>query len=363
LNDGIDVYPPSLRKDLDLTNLQVVKGFPGRKKSRYIHANEILLNSQSELALNLLKSEEWDLFFLYTSVLDMIQHYFWNLCDETDPTYPGPNEFQNTIKKFYRMHDQLVGLLMQEMAPETTLIILSDHGHGMRPVNVFNANEFLRQQNYLVLKSRPMEKHFSSWVDWNKLVFLSGISRLQLGEAASKVLKIIPWAKNLYSSPISIDWERTIAFATNLSGIKAYSYSGIMIKRDNLSESEYENIRTQIIKSMIEMKDPLSERNLVRWISRREDLYHGPFINKYPDIVFELQDDIGVGLTADGNLFGKAESHQLVPGSHKSDSAVFIINKKIPDHEQQMELIDVTPTIFSLLGIQSRSEFEGKSII
>jgi predicted AlkP superfamily phosphohydrolase/phosphomutase len=363
IKDDIEVYPPSIAKQHNLSKLNVVKGMPGRHKSTYIQANERLLSAQFEFALKMLEHEKWDLFFIYSSVLDMIQHYFWNLCDETDPSYPGNNPFHDTIKNFYILQDQLIEKLLSVIDSNTTVIILSDHGHGMRPVRVFSVNEFLRQQGLLVLKNNVVERDVSSFIDRTKGIALEIVSKYSIGTLASKLLSLMPWVRKLYTSPVAIDWEKTTAFATNLSSIKAYSYSGIVLQRERLSDSYYESVREALIQELSKVSDPISGKKLVKWIYKREDLYQGPHISKYPDIIFELYADFGVGLTSGNSLFEQSHSHHLVPGSHKGDSATFLLyNSKRPIHHTEMSLMDVVPTVLDIMDIECPGGLDGKSI-
>jgi predicted AlkP superfamily phosphohydrolase/phosphomutase len=363
IEDDVMACPRSIASEYDLSEMNVVKGMPGQRKLAYIRASERLLSAQSEFALQMLWREDWDIFFIYTSVLDMIQHYFWNLCDESDPSYPGDNPFQDTIKTFYILHDQMIGRLLSTIDSNTTTIILSDHGHGMRPVQVLNVNEFLRQKGLLVQKTASVQKDISRFVDQTKNYALGIVSKYGLGTLASKMLRLMPWFRKLYTSPVSIDWEQTTAFTTNLSGIKAYAYSGIVLRRDRLDASQYEDVREALIRELSELTDPEVGAKLVKWIHRREDIYDGPYISKYPDIVFELRGGFGVGLTSSGSLFGKSHSHHLVPGSHKGDSAMFLLlNAKHLPCRQEMSLMDVAPTILGALGIEHPGGLDGKSI-
>ena len=362
IEDNVDSFPKDFRANIDLASLNVPKGMPGKRLGEYKRKNEELLDSQGKLFLEMLERDDWDLFFVYTSVLDMVKHYFWNMYDETDPSYPGKNEFQDVIKDFYILHDQMVGKIM-EKAKGATLILLSDHGHGMRPVRVLNVNELLRQKGYLILKDKGIDKSVSVITDKIKGTALSVVSKFGLGTLASKMLKLMPWAKRLYTSPLAIDWEKTVAFATNLSGIKAYSYSGIAINKDNLNHLDYEEVRQNIITELSSLLDSSTNQPYVKWIKCREDMYSGPYLEKYPDIVFELHYGLGVGLTANNELMGKSNSHHLVPGSHRSDTAVFYMSgqeKEIKNTE--LDLIDVAPTILDCLGLEIPPWVEGESI-
>ena len=110
------------------------------------------------------------------------------------------------------------------------------------------------------------------------------------------------------------------------------------------------------------MRSPDEDAPLMSWICRREDLYSGPHISQFPDIVFELQDGYGVYWGIHTPLVGTAYEHNLASGGHKKD-AVFLVSgggKEAATHE--MSLMDVAPTILNLLGVEGDFGFDGQSI-
>ena len=110
-----------------------------------------------DFTLNFLKQSEWDLFFVSFGELDPIQYSFWNYYDENDPSYPENNQYKKVVPDFYKLYDRVVGKLLSSVDSETTIIIVSDHGIGSRPINLVNINEFLRRMGLLTLKKKTTE--------------------------------------------------------------------------------------------------------------------------------------------------------------------------------------------------------------
>jgi predicted AlkP superfamily phosphohydrolase/phosphomutase len=138
--------------------------------------------------------------------------------------------------------------------------------------------------------------------------------------------------------------------------------------REGISSSSYEGIRQSIIDLLLQIEDPKSSDKIVQWAIRREELYNGSYISKYPDVVFKLKDDWGVDWNTGGSLFGKSITHKLFSGTHRQDSAVFLLHHLdgLRCSEDRPKLTDVTPTILHLLGLDdlnSHGLFDGKSII
>lgn len=373
VNGEISVYPPWLFTKYMISHLTGLRGLPTGKKDLEKFKNEAIrcIEEEAEFGLKLMKDFNWDLFFIYFSELDWIEHFFWSYFDKEDPGYRPNNKYEGVIKDFYKLFDSVVGKFIKNMPPNTIPIVLSDHGHGRRPTNLFNINEFLRRKGFLkskIKKESVRDPIFLFEKMKKKIIKFINVSTIGK-KIAQELLYKVPSAKNYFTSPLAIDWEKTIAYTTDLSGIKAYTYGGIKINKSFLSESEYENIRNYLINEFLKINIPTGEK-LFKWVCKREELYDGKYIEKYPDIIFELKYDWGVGWEVNCSLFSKADTHSIVPGSHKGDSPVFIIGKlnrhKIYIKTENAKLMDIAPTILELLGLNKNDiewGFDGRSLV
>ena len=227
------------------------------------------MSNEQNVALKLLNNEKWDLFFVYSSSLDVIKHFVWKYCDETDPSYPGENELKNTIKNLYIKYDDILGNYLENLPRDTSIIVLSDHGHGGRPLKLFNINEFLRRRGFLFSKESKNHVNIIT-VEKIKRNILYIIGKYEVGKYASKILKIFPTIRKVYTSPISIDWDKTIAYTSDLSGIKAYSYGGIVINKENIDFAKYENYRELIISILSELKYQIQIRSYLNGLIKEK---------------------------------------------------------------------------------------------
>ena len=365
IKEDVQTYPERISDKYQLSCLNGIKGFPGRRKffDRYIEAHKKLISSEADFGLKILKEHDWDLFFIYSSSLDMIQHNFWNYCDENDPTYPGDNPYKDVIRDFYKIYDEIVGKFMSSVDSETVIIVFSDHGHGMRPVKLLNINEVLRRKGFLISKVNKLNPTVYV-IEKMKSKLLDFVGKHGLGNSAVKLLRVFPAGKKIYTSPLSIDKEKTLAYITDLSGIKAYTYGGIKIEKGNIGNVDYEELRTLIIKEFSEFKDTNTGEKIIKWICRREEVYSGEYISKYPDIVFDLKEGYGAGWAIHESIMSQCHSHNLVPGSHKGDSPVFLISDLKRDCvRKDITLMDVAPTVLYLLGIYGDFDFDGGNIL
>ena len=344
-----------------------LRGMPGRglaamrSYAQALH-NQALLDA--EFALKLMRKHDWDLFFVYFSTLDAVGHFFWNYFDPEDPGYAVHHPLARVIPETYGLYDAIVGRFLDAAGDGVSVIVMSDHGHGGRPFRLVNINEVLRKGGFLRAHDLTANPHIDLF-EKSKRLAVKTVSRYGLGRLAGQIMRGFPRVVQSFTRPASVDWDRTIAYASDMSGIKSYPYGGIIINRQALGGSDYEIVRDEIIDLVRKDCVLLDGRQLVRFVARREDLYSGPFISNYPDIVLELEYGYGVGWAVNVPLITDAASHNLVPGSHRGETGTFLMRspRSTAAHTETVDLRDVLPTILDLVGVPQTRSFEGQSIL
>ncbi len=322
-----------------------------------------VIREKASLGLELSASNEWDLFFIFFGSLDVVQHSLWRYMDEKDPTYPGPNSLQDLIRDTYKVLDDMVGQLIDQH-PDATVIVMSDHGHGMRPTRTVNINELLRQMGLLRSKGHRWNPA-PRVMEGLKRTVLDFVHERELDYwllALGKAPLVSSASKGLYMSTASIDMERTTAYLSSFAGAKSYSHGGIEIRRDRLDGEEYEDLRERLIEELSQIRNPEKDAPLMSWICKREDLYSGPHISQFPDVVFELENGYGVYWGIHTPLVGTAYEHNLASGGHKKDAVLLLSGADRKPLRNGMTLMDVAPTILDLLGTKNGFGFDGSSI-
>lgn len=363
----IQIYPSGFEFNFEVKKLDALKKIPKTKfefKEYLKKKTEILLNDFS-FGKNMLINYHWDLYFFYSSTLDSIKHLFWSYCDPNDPTYPGENIFKNVIKDLYILHDKLIGDILESIESETPVLIFSDHGHSMRPVNLFNINEVLRREGYLFSKEKAMAP-IHSLSEKIKRLAVDIVQCFGLRPAAMTIVRLFPKIKEMYAKPSTIDFNKTVAHCTDLSGMKSYSYGGICLNKDRFdNERSYVIARKKIIELLSKWTIPDSDEKVFDWICEKEELYNGEHRNKYPDIIFNLREDYGAGWAIKIPEFSKTTAHKFFPGSHRGSTPVLYAinmgNKKC--RKNDISLMDIAPTILNLMDITyDNIEFDGEKI-
>jgi len=103
---------------------------------------------------------------------------------------------------------------------------------------------------------------------------------------------------------------------------------------------------------MSKIKDPQTDEQIVKWVCRREDLYDGNYITKYPDILFDMKYGYGAGWGTECPLFGTSKTHSFVPGSHRGDTPVFFgHNLSWNSIDKKTDFTEISSVVLNELGL------------
>ncbi len=270
--------------------------------------------------------------FFYFGSLDQGQHMLWSLTDKAHPYYhpEEANRYGYMKDELYRMHDRILGDVLNTIPKDTGIIVLSDHGFGTfrRKVNV---NTFLFNEGYLKLRVKEIDTEISLLDDYDEY-----------------------------------DWGNTKAYTVGLNGLylnmKGRESQGIVTK------NERRKLLEEIQGKLLEIRDPENGEQVITEAFISEDHYSPDFIVRSPDIIlgfnkgYRSGDSSALGgVTKEivmDNMNWWAGDHCInprhVPASFFSN---FPINKKIPS------IKDMAPTILKYFGINETPTMNGDSLI
>lgn len=320
---------------------------------------------QVAVALKRFAHEPWDLFFVQLDALDHVQHFLWRYSDPGDPMYPGKNEHANRILDFYLFFDQLVGRFSEAIRKDCVLAVVSSHGHERRCIYRLHINEWLREQGYLTsLKpAKPLSGQNSGEDRQHKLAdFWDSIRPVNL---LTWLEEHMPWSKGQAGKSYTIDQQNTVAQMVELAGATS-SYGGIKINRELLEREErsYELVCEDVLQGLRQFR--IQESPVVNWAKKREQCYQGKHLDRYPDILFELRSDFGVGRSLYGPLVIPDSTHRLISGTHSSQGVFLLENwpdeLEISDDFHGPTVMDVAPTILRLLDVECPA-LDGQALV
>ncbi|RME00188.1 MAG: tetratricopeptide repeat protein [Calditrichaeota bacterium] len=292
------------------------------------------LHQQEKMVLHLITKTSADLFIAVFGSLDRIQHLFWRYIDKQHPLYDpdAAEKYRHAITNYYIALDRVIGHIQSRLDSEAVMMIFSDHGFG----------DFRRGLN------------LNTWLWKNK--FLKRISTQSSFTAGEKYFS-------------GVDWRQTQAYAAGIGGIylnvKGRERQGALLPGD-----EYERVRNQIIEKLLQLKDEKTGQRVVRHVYKREDIYAGAAVPEAPDLIVGLNPGYRVSQTSSlGGLEKTILSDNLRKwsGDHVSIDpecvpGVLFLNRKVV-MARKPALIDLPPTILSLLDIKPPDDMDGKNLL
>ncbi|HLA00596.1 MAG TPA: hypothetical protein VJZ24_03045, partial [Thermodesulfovibrionales bacterium] len=142
--------------------------------------------------------------------------------------------------------------------------------------------------------------------------------------------------------------------------------------------SEYEELINFLIEKLYDIKDPLTGTQLIKHVYRKDQIYHGPYIDWAPDLMLEWwvdnafitkpnhsknDDRIVNGYT--DYLQKDHRKHRICrSGEHRLDGILILKGGSVQRGEisPHPEIIDIAPTILYLLGIPIPEDMDGRVI-
>ncbi len=257
---------------------------------------------------------------------DRMQHMFFRYLDEEHPANMGLDigSKQDIIRELYKKMDVVVGKVMEDMGDDEYLFIISDHGFKQFKRGI-NLNAWLMQNGLLSMKDNTPP-----------------------GE----------WYKG-------VDWSRTMAYGFGLGGV----YLNIK-KRESegiLEEKDIEETMQKIIQGLEALVDPNTGQRCINKVYRKSEIFNGPYTPNAPDIIVGYREGYRASWdSVKGKISEEIfeDNTNLWSGDHSVNPedvpGIFFCNKKIRDDE--LNIMDIAPTVLSLFGIDRPAHMDGKII-
>jgi predicted AlkP superfamily phosphohydrolase/phosphomutase len=362
-------YPSDLTDELRASGYRVhaPQSYAKGDIDRFLASIYETTDTQLETVKRLMQEHPWDFLMYVFRGTDRLQHGLWHFMDPDHPLHgaPGTEKYQNAILEHYQYIDQQLADLLDRVDERTVLILMSDHGAGPFHKYIY-MNNWLRRWGLLKIKSAPLTK-------LKEAMFTLGITpitaynfllSLGLGALKGKVTKGKGQEKlaRLFLSFKDVDWSQTQVYSLGNAGQLWINLRGREPMGIVAPGSEYKAVRQDVIDRLMAMEDPETGERLVDTVYTREELFHGPYAEQMPDIVFVPK---GFRYLS----FGEYEfaSHRLVDtsygitGWHRQEGMVLLYGPPVQKgtHLSDAHIEDVAPTILYLMEQSLLNDMDG----
>ena len=301
------VFPETYAGKLQEWNYRIdVDAWLGRKdKEKFMQDLYLTLERRVYTGIQLLRSEDWDYFHLHIMESDRICHFLWEHWEAGDPQW-GPR-----FEEYFSEIDKCLGEFQQNLPDGTRLVVMSDHGFCTVKKEVF-LNKWLTDNGYLKFH-KPDPKSLEEMLP------------------ESKAYSLIPG--RIYIN------------------LKGREWTGSVEKGE-----EYDALRQRLREDIMTMTDVESGERIVDKVFFREEIYKGNYLRRAADVIVIPRD----GYDFKGNLFADSLTFksELVGMHTYNDAVLYIEDVTLP--ENNIQIIDVLPTLFNLMKIETPSIIEGK---
>jgi predicted AlkP superfamily phosphohydrolase/phosphomutase len=333
---------PDYQIDLELRRFW---GKPGGK-DLLIDATLRMTERRIELTTYLLREKPWDFCYVAFVGPDRLQHSLWEQISALD----------ERATEYFRLLDHGLGLILDQLAPDDTLFVVSDHGfQGV--THTFNINEYLLSQGLLLPRSPGQIERAHRSASFKHALSQAGL--LPLARRAKKYLKHKGALKVRHSDvyhPLlaDVDWERTRACVLSLSGYPG-SYADITLD-GSLNASDI----AEISEGLKRQVDPKGGKSLIDAIYTNEVYGQGPFALPEPHLLLLPNDGITFRMELGSKWFWQETSQ--VRGTHHKDGVLYAYGGGIKKgfKAPRAEIYDLVPTVLRSMGLPPSSTFDGR---
>jgi predicted AlkP superfamily phosphohydrolase/phosphomutase len=358
LNSAVGGY----EADVPLAKPSEMKG--GEKA--YLSEVERLHSKSVECARLLLEWFQPDLFVMTLQGLDMVQHDFWHFME--DPQ----SQYANVVQDWYVKMDEAIGELAHGTNEDTYFLVMSDHG-SVPVASSLYINEFLRSKGLLASKDngheRAREKGSSRKIREYAIRhvpprIVRTVYRLSPSFIANKLTVSAEMERVLRDLVQSIDWTRTLAFSTGGHGAAIYVNSQPERPAELSATAARSEIVSKICELLSDLTDPVSGAKVRPVFHLGEKVFWGPYQNEAPDLCVELFEEdkkIQVNPRLGSRKIWSSSSH--FAATHVREGFWALAGPKVrPGLTQDAGILDLAPTLLSLLGLDALDDFDGQVI-
>jgi predicted AlkP superfamily phosphohydrolase/phosphomutase len=374
------VWPPSLHREIAARDPDALKfddadefveregwhGSLGEVLARRVHR-------RAQLARWMIERRAWDLAMVYFGESDTAAHHLWAHHDRTSPRHPG-DDANDGLARTYEALDRAVASLVRAAGEGCEITIVSDHGSGGASDRVLYLNRALAEAGLLAF--RPGHDGASA------IGAVKDLGMRWIGPRAREALfglagRALPGWIESRARFGAIDFARTRVFSDELNYFPALHVNLRGREPRGIVEArELPSIREALERLARELRDPWGGGRVIERVWAREELFHGPRVDRAPDFLLELALVRGHSwnlLPSGGAPPGTGPFRRLapsehlgrkgrsLPGSHRPRGIFVAAGPRVRRAgEIDARIADATATLLVRLGVRPGPELAGR---
>jgi predicted AlkP superfamily phosphohydrolase/phosphomutase len=299
---------------------------------------------KTDLNLELLAREPWDLFLTVYSESHCAGHQFWGL---HDPSWPGHDRqvrerLGDPLEATYQALDAQLGRMVAAVDPADTLVVLMSHGVGAH----YDGDHLFAE---IVRRLDDASGRASRARRWSERA-RRGVRRLQRDLARRRR----PDDPDLFGR-VSVDGSRRFFPVPNneLYAAVRLNVAGREPRGRIQPGADLDGWNDWLEARLLELADADTGRPLVRRVLRVDDLFPGPRRDNLPDLLVDWHRDAPVTSAASptiGEVRGRYDG--VRSGDHRPGGLVLVRDPGVAPgpRDRLVDVVDLAPTIAARLG-------------
>lgn len=361
-------HPPDLRDELrrqgidyviDVPNLGVLSKWAPHRLPWPVQQ---MVDARSRTILHLMKTRPWDVLMAGFVATDRVQHFFW----PDEQASVGSTEW-TPIRSIYQKIDSFLSDALALIDENTTVLVVSDHGSGPLHFARSALNPLFAQLGLLHYRQG------GGWLQSRLLKYLLLYGRQFIPyRLQDPLVRVFPRLHHraLHESVFSgIDWSRTQVFAEQYGGTVRVNLQERQ-PEGTVSPEDYHPLRERVRDILLNLTDPATGVPVVRAVHRREDIYHGPYLEQAADLLIEWNDEVlrdALCYRAEGEPIiiqapERIGSAKRLTGGHRSQGIFIAYGPHINRGATvaNASIYDIAPTILYLQDHPIPGDMDGK---
>lgn len=350
----------------------------GSKTSGYrslLEKLEVGVRRRTGMMLDLLGREDWDLFTCLYGEAHCVGHQFWCFLDPASSDYlaDAPQDLKDAVQTIYTAIDEGLAALMTASGPDTQILVVASHGMGpyvggfqLMPEALLRLGmrgSLLDADDSSNSGSARLFRRFQTWFGTLPAPVKAPFKQVAGAiPAYSRMRETIGHSDSPLASPLTkaatFRANRCQAIRLNLVGREPNGCVQPGAEADALVE--------ELRRELSALTDPASGQPIVKSILTAEEAFGPDHHPNVPDLMIAFRDGYGRFDACFSDRTGLIRvpygpPHNPRSGDHSAESRLWMFGPGIEttDTPLSANVLDLAPTVLSLLGVPLSAEFDG----
>lgn len=361
-------YPAFLYEELVAQNIPYEIDTLNLARLAELHPYELpaqiksMTGARAQALLYLMKTQVWDVVMGVFVATDRVQHFFWHHenADVSSPSW-------KPLRELYQQLDDFLAQVLAQMDSHTNLLIVSDHGFGPKRSARHSLNELFAEWGMVHYGERTRDAQGA--VLARLLQYGRRIVPASMQYPLARLFPALHVRAMTASGFSKIDWTQTKLFA-DPDGWGVYINLQWREPDGIVPQAEYESLRQAVREGLLAVRDGETGRPTIRAVHNREALFHGPFLERAPDLLIEWDFEVpgnSLAYSAHGaSILVQPPRHSSSENgwraTHRPEGILIGFGAAIQKGGviADASLVDIAPTILHLQGEPVPADMDGR---